>query len=152
KRWIGGQLEARGTLYVDAGAEKALGSGKSLLVAGVTRVEGNFERGDAVMIRSADGRELGRGLASYAKADAFRILGRKSSEIAEILGFEGGPELIHRNDMSLRKEKRGETKPGIDPASGKYQVATMQKATDSDESTAQLLGGIGTAARDGARA
>lgn len=104
KRWIAGQLEPRGTLYVDAGAEKALGSGKSLLVAGVKRVEGDFERGDAVVIRAADGRELGRGLSSYARADAARILGRKSSEIAGILGFEGGPELIHRNDMALNRK------------------------------------------------
>ncbi len=104
KRWISGQLESRGTLHVDAGAEKALLSGKSLLVAGVKRVEGDFERGDAVVIRAPDGRELGRGLSAYAKGDAARILGRKSSEISEILGFEGGPELIHRNDMALHRK------------------------------------------------
>ncbi|WP_072396805.1 glutamate 5-kinase [Hyphomicrobium sp. CS1GBMeth3] len=104
KRWISGQLTPRGTVFVDAGAEKALAQGKSLLVAGVTRVEGTFERGDAVIIRSADGRELGRGLSAYAKGDAVNILGRKSSEIAEILGFEGGPELIHRNDMALPRK------------------------------------------------
>jgi glutamate 5-kinase len=104
KRWISGQLEPRGTLHVDAGAEKALAQGKSLLAAGVTRVEGNFERGDSVVIRAADGRELGRGLSAYARGDAERILGRKSAEIAEILGFEGGPELIHRNDMALHRK------------------------------------------------
>ena len=103
KRWIAGQLVPRGTLFVDAGAESALNQGKSLLVAGVRRVEGAFERGDAVIIRALDGRELGRGLAAYALPDAERILGRKSSEIAEILGFEGGPELIHRNDMALNR-------------------------------------------------
>ena len=103
KRWISGQLEPRGSVFVDAGAETALAAGKSLLVAGVTRVEGAFERGDAVIIRSAEGRELGRGLSAYPRADAERILGRKSKEIADILGFEGGPELIHRNDMALRK-------------------------------------------------
>ncbi|HEX2840121.1 MAG TPA: glutamate 5-kinase [Hyphomicrobium sp.] len=104
KRWISGQLESRGTLHVDEGAEKALVAGKSLLVAGVTHVEGEFERGDAVIIRAPDGRELGRGLSAYAKGDAARILGRKSSEIAEILGFEGGPELIHRDDMALHRK------------------------------------------------
>lgn len=103
KRWIAGQLVPSGTLFVDAGAEAALGQGKSLLAAGVRRVEGNFERGDAVVIRALDGRELGRGLAAYARADAARILGRKSPEISEILGFEGGPELIHRNDMALNR-------------------------------------------------
>ncbi|WP_295556989.1 glutamate 5-kinase [uncultured Hyphomicrobium sp.] len=104
KRWISGQLEPRGTLFVDAGAEKALVAGKSLLVAGVTRVDGAFERGDAVVIRSQDGRELGRGLSAYPKSDAERILGRKSSQIADILGYEGGPELIHRNDMALNRK------------------------------------------------
>ena len=104
KRWIAGQLEAHGAVYVDAGAEKALTAGKSLLVAGVKRVEGEFERGDAVIIRGPDGRELGRGLSAYTRSDAWRILGRKSSEIAEILGFEGGPELIHRNDMALTRK------------------------------------------------
>lgn len=103
KRWIAGQLVPRGTLFVDAGAETALGQGKSLLAAGVRRVEGAFERGDAVVIRSADGRELGRGLVAYPRRDAERILGCKSSEIADILGFEGGPELIHRNDMALNR-------------------------------------------------
>jgi glutamate 5-kinase len=107
KRWISGQIEPRGTVYVDAGAVRALAAGKSLLVAGVTRAEGTFERGDAVIIRDPDGRELGRGLASYAQADAVRILGRKSSEIAGILGFEGGPELIHRNDMALARRAAG---------------------------------------------
>jgi glutamate 5-kinase len=104
KRWIGGSLEAHGSVHIDAGAEKALISGKSLLPAGVRRVEGTFDRGDAVTILASDGRTLGRGLAAYAHVDAERIAGRKSSEIAEILGFEGGPELIHRNDMALFKK------------------------------------------------
>ena len=53
------------------------------------RVEGTFERGDAVVIRAADGRELGRGLVAYARADAARIIGKKSGEIAAILGYRG---------------------------------------------------------------
>jgi glutamate 5-kinase len=101
KRWIAGQLEPRGQVHVDAGAERALASGKSLLPAGVTRVSGEFDRGDAVVIRAADGRELGRGLVAYDRADAERIIGRKSKEIAGILGHEGRSELIHRDDMAL---------------------------------------------------
>ncbi len=103
KRWIAGQLEPKGHIYVDAGAEKALASGKSLLPAGVARIEGSFDRGDAVIIRAHDGRELGRGLIAYAKADAERIIGKKSSEIAAILGVSRCDELIHRDDMALNR-------------------------------------------------
>jgi glutamate 5-kinase len=103
KRWIAGQLEPKGSVEIDAGAEKALLSGKSLLPAGVKRVEGSFGRGDAVIIRAADGRELGRGLIAYARADAARIIGRKSGEIAAILGHAGRTELVHRDDMVLSR-------------------------------------------------
>jgi len=103
KRWIAGQLEPKGSVEIDAGAERALLSGKSLLPAGVKRVEGAFERGDAVIIRAADGRELGRGLIAYARADAARIIGRRSGEIAAILGHAGRSELVHRDDMVLSK-------------------------------------------------
>ena len=103
KRWIAGQLEPKGNVVVDAGAEKALLQGKSLLPAGVTAVDGSFDRGDAVTIRNAKGRELGRGLIAYSNGDALRIIGRKSSDIAGILGFAGRAELIHRDDMALNK-------------------------------------------------
>lgn len=108
KRWITGQLEPKGTLHVDAGAERALVQGKSLLPAGVTRVDGAFDRGDAVIIRAPDGRELGRGLTAYSSADAARIAGKRSTEIAEILGFAGRAELIHRDDMALSGARAGE--------------------------------------------
>jgi glutamate 5-kinase len=103
KRWIAGQLEPKGQVFVDAGAEKALAAGKSLLPAGVSRIEGAFDRGDAVIIRSAEGRELGRGLIAYTKIEAERIIGRKSSEIATILGVARCDELIHRDDMALSR-------------------------------------------------
>lgn len=103
KRWIAGQLEPKGNVSVDAGAERALLQGKSLLPAGVTVVDGIFDRGDAVTIRNAKGHELGRGLIAYSNRDAQRIIGRKSSDIAAILGFEGRAELIHRDDMALNK-------------------------------------------------
>lgn len=103
KRWIAGNLEPRGFIEVDAGAERALSQGKSLLPAGVTRVEGVFERGDAVMIRSADGRDLGRGLVAYSRQEAASIIGKRSGEIAKILGHEGRAELIHRDDMALNR-------------------------------------------------
>ncbi len=83
-------------LQIDAGAERALIAGKSLLPAG--------DRGDAVIIRGSGGRELGRGLIAYAREEAERIIGRKSSEIAAILGHEGRSELIHRDDMALNRK------------------------------------------------
>jgi glutamate 5-kinase len=101
KRWIAGQLVPAGTVHVDAGAEKALASGKSLLPAGVTRVEGAFERGDAVLIRGAGGREIGRGLIAYDHTDAAQIAGKKSGAVEAILGHAGRTELIHRDDMVL---------------------------------------------------
>lgn len=106
QRWISGQLEPKGVVHVDAGAEKALASGKSLLPAGVTSVAGSFDRGDAVIIRGPGGHEVGRGLIAYGKADAERIIGKRSAEIREILGFSGRDELIHRDDMALNRALR----------------------------------------------
>ncbi|MGI9410302.1 MAG: PUA domain-containing protein, partial [Hyphomicrobiaceae bacterium] len=103
KRWLAGQLEPAGSVYVDVGAERALTDGKSLLPAGVVKVSGEFDRGDAVVIRAADGTELGRGLVGYAAGDATRIMGRKSGEIAGILGHKGRSELVHRDDMALNR-------------------------------------------------
>ncbi len=103
KRWIAGALEPRGAFIIDHGAARALAAGKSLLPAGITAVEGEFDRGDAVRIRDEEGRELGRGLTAYARADAERIIGHQSHEIARILGFEGRAEMIHRDDMALKR-------------------------------------------------
>lgn len=104
KRWLAGQLVPAGQVVLDAGAEKALLSGKSLLPAGVSRLEGHFDRGDAVVIRSASGVELGRGLIAYASEEAQRIIGKRSSEISAILGYEGQDTLIHRDDMALNRK------------------------------------------------
>ena len=105
KRWIAGTLEPRGAFTVDQGAAKALASGKSLLPAGVTKVEGSFERGDAVVIRNGEGIEIGRGLTAYDHQEAKAIIGRKSGEIEKILGYFGRAELIHRDDMVLQRKK-----------------------------------------------
>jgi glutamate 5-kinase len=99
KRWIAGSLKPAGSLTVDAGALKALREGKSLLPAGVTAVEGQFERGDAVVVCDPAGHEVARGLAAYSAADARRIMGHKSREIEAILGYRGREELIHRDDL-----------------------------------------------------
>ncbi len=104
KRWISGHLETRGSLIVDAGAVRALRAGKSLLPAGVRKVEGTFHRGDAVEIRTEEGEAVGRGLVAYDRRDAEGIAGRNSGEIEAILGFAGRAEMIHRDDMALRGE------------------------------------------------
>ncbi len=101
KRWIAGSLNPTGGIVIDAGAVTALRTGKSLLPAGVSAVEGTFERGDAVVVRDSEGRELARGLIAYSAADASRILGHRSHEIAELLGYRGRDEMIHRDDLVL---------------------------------------------------
>jgi glutamate 5-kinase len=99
KKWIAGALEPKGTLTIDAGAVAALRRGKSLLPAGVTRIEGAFTRGDAVVVRGPDGIEIGRGLCAYDAEDAQKIRGHPSADIASILGFSGRAEMIHRDDL-----------------------------------------------------
>ena len=101
KTWIAGSLEPRGALYLDDGAVRALRGGASLLPVGVTRVEGDFARGDAVLIRDADGAVLGRGLVSYDASEAMLVLGKASRDIEAILGYPGRAEMIHRDDMAL---------------------------------------------------
>jgi glutamate 5-kinase len=101
KRWIAGMLNASGTLIVDDGAAAALRRGTSLLPPGVVAVEGQFERGDPVVVRSRAGRELGRGLSAYSAADARAIAGHKSGEIEAILGYRGRDEMIHRDDLVM---------------------------------------------------
>ena len=104
RRWIAGTLEPKGSVVVDDGAMQALNSGKSLLPVGVTRVDGSFERGDAVAIKNGQGAEIGRGLVAYDHEEAAKIIGRKSGEIERILGYRGDPELIHRDDMVLNRK------------------------------------------------
>jgi glutamate 5-kinase len=99
KTWIAGHLQPAGELHVDEGAETALRSGKSLLPAGVRRVEGQFHRGDTLAILGSDGREIARGLASYDADEARRIAGRKSAEIEPLLGYAGRAAMVHRDDM-----------------------------------------------------
>ena len=99
KRWIAGSLEPKGTLTIDAGAVAALRAGKSLLPAGVIRIDGQFARGDAVVVRGPDTDEIGRGLVAYDADDAEKIKGRSSPGVMMILGVSGRAEMIHRDDL-----------------------------------------------------
>jgi len=104
KKWIAGSLEPRGAIVIDAGAVRALRLGRSLLPAGVIRVEGLFDRGDAVIVRGPDGNEVGRGLIAYEAADAEKIKGRSSADVLTLLGYTGRTEMIHRDDLVLLSE------------------------------------------------
>ncbi len=99
KAWIAGSLTPRGLVVADAGAVAALQSGKSLLAAGVTAVEGAFGKGDAVVVRGPDGRDVARGLARLDASEVARIRGRRSAEIEPLLGYAPGP-VIHADDLA----------------------------------------------------
>ena len=101
KKWIAGSLEPRGALTIDAGAVRALHLGKSLLPAGVIKIDGAFGRGDAVIVRGPDGHEVGRGLIAYDADDAEKIKGRSSADVLVILGYTGRTEMIHRDDLVI---------------------------------------------------
>ncbi len=104
KRWIAGTLEPRGVIVIDEGARAALQIGRSLLPAGVKSVSGQFERGEAVIIRGEDGLEVGRGLIAYNAEETAQIAGRNSMEIVTVLGYAGRAALIHRDDMALLRD------------------------------------------------
>ena len=98
---IGPQL--RGGVQLDEGAARALvAGGRSLLPIGVTAVEGEFERGEAVAIRDPRGREIARGLVNYSSSETRLIMRRPTSQIEKVLGFIEEPELIHRDNLVLR--------------------------------------------------
>ncbi len=99
KQWIAGALAPQGALLVDAGAAMALRGGKSLLPAGVTQVEGGFEKGDAVLIKDFAGRAVAKGLAAYGASEARLIMGRRSDAIEALLGYRGPMVLVHRDDL-----------------------------------------------------
>jgi glutamate 5-kinase len=101
KQWIAGTLQPVGALTVDDGAVKALNNGRSLLPAGVADISGDFERGEAIAIVTASGHEIGRGLIAYSSKDAKLIMGRKTGDILELLGYRGRDEMIHRDDLVM---------------------------------------------------
>lgn len=106
KRWIAFSTREVGVLLVDAGAEAAIvRRGKSLLPAGVTGCEGDFDVGDAVLVRSTEGRAIAKGLTNYSAEDIRKIMGRRTGEVSKLLGYKYYDEIIHRNNLvSLVKE------------------------------------------------
>ncbi|MBE2200625.1 MAG: glutamate 5-kinase [Anaerolinea sp.] len=104
KRWIFAGTKPAGRLVIDAGAKRALlENGRSLLPAGIVRVEGDFQRGDTVSITALDNSELARGIVRYGSSDLAQIAGCQSDDIAAKLGYAYGPVAVHRNDMIIVK-------------------------------------------------
>ncbi|MEO5587880.1 MAG: glutamate 5-kinase [Novosphingobium sp.] len=101
KAWLGGRLRLKGALVVDAGAAKALAGGSSLLAMGITAVEGTFQRGDAIAIRDGAGVTLAHGLAEYGAAECTTLVGRHSSEHADLLGYAPRSAIVHRDQLVL---------------------------------------------------
>ena len=101
KKWIIGSLSYNGTIYIDTGAAKALSNGKSLLAAGITKILGNFKKGENVIILDQDNNQLARGLSSFSSIEINKIKGKQSKEIETILGYLSKTEVIHKDDMVL---------------------------------------------------
>ncbi|MBE7732818.1 glutamate 5-kinase [Devosia faecipullorum] len=101
KRWIMGTLQVSGSVQIDAGAVRALNQGRSLLPVGVTRINGDFERGDTIAIAGPDGREIARGLSGLDSADARQVIGKHRDTIIALLGAGSRSELVHRDNLVL---------------------------------------------------
>ena len=101
KKWIIGSLSSNGTIKIDNGASKALRNGKSLLAAGITSVDGSFNKGENVLVVDQTNNQLARGLSSFSSAEINKIKGKHSKEIERILGYLSKSEIIHKDDMVL---------------------------------------------------
>jgi glutamate 5-kinase len=106
KHWLAFTTKPRGKLHLDAGAHTALVErGKSLLPSGISKLEGNFDRGDAVRLIGPDGVEFAKGVINYALPELLKIIGKNSSDIEAILGYKYGDEVIHRDNLVLKNRK-----------------------------------------------
>jgi glutamate 5-kinase len=101
KKWIIGSLSSNGTIKIDDGASKALRNGKSLLAAGVTRIDGFFNKGENILVIDQNNNQLARGLSSFSSEEINKIKGKQSREIEKILGYLSKSEIIHKDDMVL---------------------------------------------------
>ena len=101
KKWIISSVSPKGELTIDDGAKKALMNGKSLLAAGITRIDGFFKKGENVLILDQNNNQLARGLSSFSSEEINKIKGKQSREIEKILGYLSKTEIIHKDDMVL---------------------------------------------------
>ncbi|CAD5970487.1 Glutamate 5-kinase [Planktothrix tepida] len=108
KHWIANVLIPLGKLYLDAGAVKAISQrGKSLLAAGITKIDGEFTVQDSVQICDLEGQEIARGLVNYNRGELQKIKGLHSDKIPEILGYEGAETVVHRDNLVIREQGIG---------------------------------------------
>ena len=105
KRWLGFSAQVRGRIQLDDGARSAvLDKGRSLLAAGISGTQGEFQKGDVVALCDAEGNVIARGLTNYSSADVERIKGLKSEKIAQVLGRRPYEEVIHRDNLAIVKK------------------------------------------------
>jgi glutamate 5-kinase len=109
KHWLAFTAKSRGRIVIDAGAVRALSErGRSLLPAGILRVDGEFRIGESVTCVNERGQEVARGLAGYSSDDVARLAGQRTNEIARVLGYSNGDEIIHRDDLVLMSETQSD--------------------------------------------
>ena len=99
KKWIISSLNSSGKIFIDKGATQALQNGKSLLPAGIIKLDGTFEKGENVLILDENGKNLARGLSSFSSLEILKIKGKHSREIESILGYFSKSEIVHKDDM-----------------------------------------------------
>ncbi len=99
KKWIISSLNSSGKIYIDQGAAQALNNGKSLLAAGIIKIEGSFEKGENILVLDENNKNLARGLSSFSSTEINKIKGKQSKEIENILGYLSKSEIIHKDDM-----------------------------------------------------
>ena len=99
KQWIIGSVAPKGEIIVDLGAIRAISNGKSLLPAGVTKINGSFEKGDHILIKDVNNIEQCRGLTSFSSVEIEQIKGCHSSKIKKILGYSSREEVVHKDDL-----------------------------------------------------
>jgi len=99
KQWIIGSIAPRGEVVIDQGAIKAISNGKSLLPAGVKKINGFFEKGDHILVKDQNDNECARGLTSFSSVEIEKIKGSHSSKIKNILGYSSREEIIHKDDL-----------------------------------------------------
>jgi len=100
KQWIIGSVAPKGEVIIDQGAVKALNNGKSLLPAGIKKINGSFEKGDHILVKDQNDNECARGLTSFSSIEIEKIKGSHSSKIKNILGYSSREEVIHKDDLA----------------------------------------------------